>query len=323
MKDGLMTQTAQSAQKTLRRDATLTGIGTHSGKPVTLRLSPADPDTGIVFVRRNEAGEDVFIPARSSSVVGTQMCTILGDGAGLSVATVEHLLAATSALSIDNLVIEVDGAEIPMMDGSASAFVEAIDEAGIVAQPARARAIKVLKPVRLEVGSSWAEFLPYSGRRFTVEIDFDCPVIGRQKHAANITANSFRRDISRARTFGYMKDVEALWARGLALGSSLDNAVVIADDKVVNPEGLRYPDEFVRHKLLDAVGDLALAGAPIIGHYRSYRGGHKVNAMALAALLEDRSAWSWLVSSDPAPRRSEQAEGLPGYFAPAFAPDRS
>ncbi|MBZ8135199.1 UDP-3-O-acyl-N-acetylglucosamine deacetylase [Afifella sp. IM 167] len=311
------------SQRTLRQEAELTGVGTHSGKSVTLRLCPAEPGTGIVFQRRDANGNDISIPARSSSLGGTELCTILADPSGVSVATIEHLMAAVSAFFIDNLIIEIDAGEVPVMDGSSMPFVEAIDEVGIVAQNAPAHAIRVLKPVRVEHGSSWAEFIPQDSRRFTVEIDFDCPAIGRQKQSINVTPQSFRREIARARTFGYMKDVKLLWSKGLALGSSLDNAVVISDGKVMNPEGLRYPDEFVRHKLLDAIGDLSLAGAPIIGHYRSYRGGHKVNAMALDALMSDRSAWSRLVASDNRPRRAEQGEAMAAYWAPAFAPELS
>ncbi|WP_051630497.1 UDP-3-O-acyl-N-acetylglucosamine deacetylase [Afifella pfennigii] len=311
------------SQRTIRREAVLTGVGTHSGKPVTLRLCPADPGTGVVFLRRDGQGKEVAIPARSSALAGTELCTILGEPSGLSVATVEHLLAAVSALSIDNLFIEIDAGEVPVMDGSSEPFVGALEEAGIVAQKARVRAIKLVKPVRVEHGSSFAEFLPDTTRRFTVEIDFNCAVIGRQKTSLALTPQSFKREIARARTFGHMQDVEKLWAKGLALGSSLENAVVINDGKLLNAEGLRYPDEFVRHKLLDAIGDLALAGAPIIGHYRSYRGGHKINAMALQALLADRAAWSWYVAGEARPPHAEQSEALAGYCAPAFAPELS
>ena len=196
--------------------------------------------------------------------------------------------------------IEIDGAEMPVMDGSAAAFVEAIDQAGIETLDVKRRYIRVMKPVRIDSGASWAEFQPYDGTRFEVEIDFDSPAIGRQAFEADINAVDFRRDIARARTFGFMRDVERLWAAGYALGSSLENSVVIGDDnRVINIEGLRYTDEFVRHKTLDAVGDLALAGAPFIGCFRSYRGGHKLNAAALGACLSDRRPSR---SSRPPPR---------------------
>jgi UDP-3-O-[3-hydroxymyristoyl] N-acetylglucosamine deacetylase len=201
-------------------------------------------------------------------------------------------MAALFGLGIDNLVVEVDGDEMPILDGSAASFVEAIDQAGIETLDVKRRYIRVLQPVRIDSGASWAEFRPYDGTRFEIEIDFDSPAIGRQALATDITATTFRRDIARARTFGFLKDVERLWAAGYALGSSLENSVVIGEDhRIINMEGLRYADEFVRHKTLDAMGDLALAGARFIGCFRSFRGGHKLNAAALRRLLSDRSAF--------------------------------
>ena len=207
-------------------------------------------------------------------------------------------MAALFGLGIDNLLIEVDGAEVPILDGSAAQFVEAIDQAGIEVQGVKRRYIRVLKPVRIESGASWAEFRPYGGTRFEVEIDFESPAIGRQSFASDINDDIFRREISRARTFGFMKDVERLWAAGYALGSSLENSVVIGDDNhIINMEGLRFSNEFVRHKTLDAMGDLALAGARFIGCFRSYRGGHRLNAAALRRLLSDRSAFEIVETS--------------------------
>lgn len=304
---------------------TLDGIGVHGGKPVSINLCPADPDTGIVFIRTNVPGvRDVEIPAVSSSVTGTQLCTILGDPAGAFVATVEHLMAALSAMGVDNLFVEIDGPEVPVMDGSSEAFVEAIDEVGLEIQKNRRRYIRVTKPIRVEDGDSFAEFRPHVGRRFEIAIDFDCDVIGQQTLDVDLTASVFRHEICRARTFGYMRDVEKLWAAGYALGSSLENSVVIGDDGIVNPEGLRHKDEFVRHKALDAIGDLALAGAPILGHYKSYKGGHRVNAMALAALLNDETAFTTVTLGDDGIERSKgQGDMLPGLAAAAFAPERS
>ncbi|TPI36331.1 UDP-3-O-acyl-N-acetylglucosamine deacetylase, partial [Mesorhizobium sp. B2-9-1] len=222
----------------------------------------------------------------------TDLCTMLGDPAGDHIGTVEHLMATVFGLGIDNLIIEIDGSEVPILDGSAMAFVEAIDQAGIETLAVRRRYIRVVKPVRVEAGASWAEFRPYDGTRFEVEIDFESPAIGRQQFASDINPDIFRRDIARARTFGFMKDVERLWAAGYALGSSLENSLVIGDDnRVINVGGLRYPNEFARHKTLDAMGDLALAGARFIGCFRSYRGGHRMNASALRRLLSDRTAF--------------------------------
>ena len=247
---------------------------------------------------------------------------MLGDPRGVHVATVEHLLAGLIGLGVDNAVIEIDGAEVPVMDGSATAFVEAIDRVGTVAQKAPKRFLKVLKPVRVEMGSAWAEFRPFDGCRFDVAIDYDCAVIGKRAMDVTLTPQKFRREIAGARTFGNMKDVDRLRAAGFARGSSLENSVVIADGVVLNPDGLRFPDEFVRHKVLDAIGDLALAGAPLCGLYRSYRGGHKLNAAALSALLADRKAWR-LVTDSPErePRSEARGELTAGLLQPVFAPE--
>jgi len=279
-------------QTTLKSRVSLTGVGVHTGKPVSIHFNPADPDTGVIFHRVGDEFDGAEISANASAIGGTDLCTMLGDQAGAHVATVEHLMATLFGLGIDNVLIEIDGNEVPILDGSAAAFVEAIEQAGIEPLAVKRRYIRVVKPVRIENGASWAEFRPYDGTRFEIEIDFDSPAIGRQAFASDITPSVFKRDISRARTFGFLKDVERLWAAGYALGSSLENSVVIGDDhKVINMEGLRYSDEFVRHKTLDAMGDLALAGARFIGCFRSYRGGHKLNAAALRRLLSDHSAF--------------------------------
>ncbi|TPJ21296.1 UDP-3-O-acyl-N-acetylglucosamine deacetylase [Mesorhizobium sp. B2-7-2] len=278
-------------QTTVKSRATLAGIGVHSGKTVTVHFLPADADTGIVFHLSN-GGEARELRALVAEVGATDLCTMLGDPAGDHIGTVEHLMATVFGLGIDNLIIEIDGSEVPILDGSAMAFVEAIDQAGIETLAVRRRYIRVVKPVRVEAGASWAEFRPYDGTRFEVEIDFESPAIGRQQFASDINPDIFRRDIARARTFGFMKDVERLWAAGYALGSSLENSLVIGDDnRVINVGGLRYPNEFARHKTLDAMGDLALAGARFIGCFRSYRGGHRMNASALRRLLSDRTAF--------------------------------
>ncbi|ODT06366.1 MAG: UDP-3-O-[3-hydroxymyristoyl] N-acetylglucosamine deacetylase [Mesorhizobium sp. SCN 65-20] len=283
----------QDYQTTLKSRVTLSGIGVHSGMPVSIHFVPADADTGVTF---QVAGRE--FRAIVSEVGATDLCTLLGDPHGVHVATIEHLMAALFGLGIDNVSIEVEGAEVPILDGSAAQFVEAFDQAGIEILGVKRRYIRVLKPVRIESGASWAEFRPYGGTRFEVEIDFESPAIGRQSFASDINADIFRREISRARTFGFMKDVERLWAAGYALGSSLENSVVIGDDNhIINMEGLRFSNEFVRHKTLDAMGDLALAGARFIGCFRSYRGGHRLNANALRRLLSDRSAFEIVETS--------------------------
>ena len=310
-------------QNTLKERIDLSGVGVHSGKPVTISLLPADLDTGIVFQRSDvDLHEQADIPAIVSSVGATDLCTVLGDPAGVHVKTVEHLMAALVALHVDNVIIEVDSSEIPVMDGSSEIFVEAIDQAGLKTQGRSRRYLRVLKEVRFAMGASWGEFTPHDGTRYEVEIDFEEEIIGRQKFCGDLTPDVFRQDLSRARTFGFMKDVERYWAAGFALGSSLDNSVVICDDnKIINPEGLRYSDEFVRHKTLDAVGDLALAGGQILGCYRSYRGGHKLNAMALQCLLADPSNYEW-TSVEPVVRSGARVE-LRAVNAPTFAADKS
>ena len=301
-------------QTTLKSRVTLSGTGVHSGKPVTAHFSPADADTGIVFYCQN--GTEVR--ALASEIGATDLCTVLGNPAGEHVATVEHLMATFFGLGIDNVAVEIDGSEAPILDGSAAAFVDAFDTAGIEQLSARRRYIRVLKPVRVDSGASWAEFQPYDGTRFEVEIDFANPAIGRQAFRSDIDAAVFRSDVARARTFGFMRDVERLWAAGYALGSSLENSVVVGEDGgIINIEGLRYPDEFARHKTLDAMGDLALAGARFIGCFRSYRGGHRLNAAALRSLLSDSSAFEIVEASRRG--RSRSAE-LVAVNAPVHAP---
>jgi UDP-3-O-[3-hydroxymyristoyl] N-acetylglucosamine deacetylase len=284
-------------------------------------LHPADAGCGISFLRTSGGvARHSSIPATVAHVSASDLCTAIGTN-GSTVATVEHLLAALSALRVDNALIEVDGSEVPMMDGSAAPFVDLIDEVGVVPLGRPRRSIKVLKRVRVDVGQSFAEFRPHRGMRIEIEIDFASPVIGRQRFAADVNENLFRREMARARTFGFLADVEQLWARGLALGASLDNSVVVGEDRVVNSEGLRFRDEFVRHKALDAVGDLALIGAPIVGCYRSYRGGHRLNAKAVHALMADTSAWT-LVEA-PVHRDVRHGDLVAGVGVPAYAPESS
>ena len=307
-------------QTTIAGDVTLSGTGVHSGSPVSITFHPAEAGTGILFQRFD--GEELLGEYRavSSEVGNTDLCTVLGTHPARMIATVEHVMAALYASGIDNVIVEVQGAEMPIMDGSSAAFIEAIEQTGVKTLGAKRRYIRVTKPVRIEAGSSYAEFLPYDGTRFEVEIDFDTPLIGRQKWEGDLSLARFRDELSRARTFGFMRDVERLWAAGFALGSSLENSVVISDDHtVINVEGLRYGhDEFVRHKTLDAVGDLAMAGAQFIGCYRSYRGGHKLNANALKALLNDRSAYEVVESALSRPRAG--ARDFIAVHAPEFAP---
>ncbi|SHF22746.1 UDP-3-O-[3-hydroxymyristoyl] N-acetylglucosamine deacetylase [Kaistia soli DSM 19436] len=318
-----MAKRMSTPQTTLRDRVVVSGIGVHSGQPVSMALNPAPADSGITFQRTDgDASEAVTIRASIDNLSATDSCTTIAQ-MGLSIATIEHLLATFNGLGVDNVAVEIDGAEVPMMDGSASAFVALLDQTEIVQLAARRRFIKVLKPIRLDQGPAFAELLPFDGRRFEIDIDFDSPLIGRQAFVTDLTPATFRRDLARARTFGFLRDVQTYWSRGLALGSSLDNTVVLGDDRVLNPEGLRFADEFVRHKALDAVGDLALAGAPIIGAYRSYRGGHRLNARIVEALLADSSAWSF-VDGTAAPRREPVRAEVPVRLAAAaLGPEKS
>jgi UDP-3-O-[3-hydroxymyristoyl] N-acetylglucosamine deacetylase len=309
-------------QTTLGARATVSGIGVHSGLPVSLTLHPADASTGITFVRLDEHGRPAReIRAHARYVTATELATVLGDdSSGPCVSTVEHVMATLCGLGVDNAIVEIDGAEAPIMDGSAAAFVEAIDQAGVVALPEPRRYTKVLKPIRVSKGDAYGELTPYDrGFRIDVEIDFTHPLIGKQAIALEVEAATFRREIARARTFGFMKDVSKLWSAGYALGASLENTVVMADDRLLNPEGLRYADEFVRHKALDAIGDLALAGAPILGAYKSVRGGHKLNHAVLCALIADPTAWTVVEAKSERPARRGHADV--GLLAPAYRAD--
>jgi UDP-3-O-[3-hydroxymyristoyl] N-acetylglucosamine deacetylase len=316
-------------QTTLGSHTAVSGVGVHSGEPATLTMLPAAADTGIVFVRCNDGRPGREIRADVRAVTATEFATVLGDATGPLCSTAEHVLAALSGLGVDNAIIEIDGPEVPIMDGSASAFVAAIDKVGIVTLSAPRRCIKVLKPVRVFMDDAYGELRPNpDGFRVELEIAFDNPLIGRQSLALDVTSDTFRRELARARTFGFMRDVARLWLAGYALGASFDNTLVVSDSRVLSPEGLRYPDEFVRHKALDAVGDLALAGAPLLGVYRSVRGGHKLNHAVLSALMADASAWTLVADAEHRPQAARRAirghadVGI-GLVAPAYAPDVS
>lgn len=288
-------------QTTLKDSIRIEGIGVHSGNPSSIVLHPAKSGSGITFLRKADGDAmDQLIPAHVDHVGDTRLCTVLGNPEELYVATVEHLLAALRGMNVDNVLVEIDAAEVPVMDGSSRPFVDAIRKVGTTRQAAPRRYIRVLREVKASHGQAHAVLRPHDGTRFDVEIDFESEAIGRQRFIADLTPEVFAKDISRARTFGFLAEAKQLRAMGLAQGSSFDNSVVIDEDRVLNEEGLRYEDEFVRHKLLDAVGDLALAGSQLLGEYKSVRGGHKLNSMILEALFADPRNWCYedAVSAD-------------------------
>jgi UDP-3-O-[3-hydroxymyristoyl] N-acetylglucosamine deacetylase len=312
-------------QTTLREQIAVSGIGVHSGSPVTLTLNPADDNTGIRFQRvAGNGAVEREIRADVRAVTATEFATVLGDASGPLCSTAEHLLAALRGLGVDNVLVEIDGPEVPIMDGSAAPFVDAIDQAGLTARALPRRYIEVIKPVRVAKGNAFGELRPYShGFRVEAEIEFDHPLIRHQALALDIEAETFRSEIAGARTFGFMKDVAKLWSAGYALGASFENTLVVSEDRVLNPDGLRYTDEFVRHKILDAIGDLALAGQPLIGAYRTVRGGHKLNHAVLSALMADRSAWRVIEAAEPVRRSRGRAQVGAGRLAVAYGPEKS
>jgi UDP-3-O-[3-hydroxymyristoyl] N-acetylglucosamine deacetylase len=299
-------------QTTLCAPVVLEGVGLHTGRMIRMDLHPAGAGFGIVF-RRTDLGDaraDVTdIPARYDHVGDTTLSTAIRNDLGTSISTVEHLMAALSALGVDNAFIEVNGPEIPVMDGSSREFIETIEAIGLKTLNAPRRAVRILKPVVVEDGLKRAALLPGEGFKLAFEIEFDNPVIGRQVIEADFNAPSFNDDILHARTFGMLKDVEAMWSAGLGLGGSLENTIIVDEDHVLNEEGLRFDDEFVRHKVLDAVGDLALAGAPLIGRYEGVRAGHAMNNRVLRALFADRSAWE-LVELGSMPVAAERGRAM-------------
>ena len=318
-----MTQNIMSVrQTTIKTDTVLEGIGVHSGSPVTLLLSPADINTGIRFVITKDGEVCSEINAISDAVKNVTLCTIIGDETGAIAATVEHLVSAIRGLGIDNISIQMESGEVPIMDGSSAPFVEALLESGLKEQSASRRYIKVLKTVRVEdEDGAYAEISPHDGFHIDVTIDFDSQLIGEQRIAMEVTPENYAADLARARTFGFMKDVERLWAAGRALGASLENTVALGEDEILNPEGLRYTDEFVRHKAMDAVGDLALAGAPLLASYKSVCGGHALNYKAVEALLSDKDAWTYVEA--PRSRQYAHAEMGTGLQAASFAASKN
>ncbi|EKT64930.1 UDP-3-O-acyl-N-acetylglucosamine deacetylase [Providencia burhodogranariea] len=288
-------------QRTLKRIVEATGVGLHTGKKVTLTLRPAAANTGVIY-RRTDLNPPVDFPADAKSVRDTMLCTCLVNEDNVRISTVEHLNAALAGLGIDNIVIEVNAPEIPIMDGSAAPFVFLLLDAGIEELNCAKKFLRIKEKVRIEDGDKWAEFTPYNGFSLDFTIDFNHPAIdsSTQRYAIDFSAEAFVSQISRARTFGFMRDIEYLQSKGLCLGGSFDCAIVVDDYKVLNEDGLRFEDEFVRHKTLDAIGDLFMCGHNIIGAFTAYKSGHALNNKLLQAVLAKESAWDLVTYEDEA-----------------------
>jgi len=285
-------------QRTLKNSIRATGIGLHSGRKVYMTIRPAVENTGIVF-RRLDVEPPVDIRAEAVCVGDTMLGTTLVQGR-TTVATIEHLMAALAGLGVDNAFVDLSAPEVPIMDGSSAPFVFLLQSAGVVEQSALKRFVRIRKTKRVEDGERWAELSPYNGYKVNLSIDFDHPIFKRHTQTASIdfSTTSFVRQVSRARTFGFLRDIEALRAHDLTLGGTMDNAIVLNDYRVLNEDGLRYEDEFVRHKILDAIGDLYLLGHSLIGEFSGYKSGHGLNNRLVRALLDDESAWEIVTFDD-------------------------
>ncbi|MBU2710234.1 UDP-3-O-acyl-N-acetylglucosamine deacetylase [Zooshikella harenae] len=287
-------------QRTLKNIIRATGVGLHSGEKVYLTLKPAPVDTGIVFCR-TDLDPVVEISAKAKNVGDTTLCTSLINADGIRVDTVEHLLSAMAGLGIDNAYVEVSAHEVPIMDGSAGPFVFLLQSAGIMEQNAPKKFIRIKREVTIKDNDKVATFLPFDGFKVTYEIDFDHPVFRSrtQKASIDFSSTSFVKEVARARTFGFMRDIEYLRSKNLILGGSVDNAIVVDDYRILNEDGLRYEDEFVKHKMLDAIGDLYLLGYSLIGEFRAYKSGHALNNQVLRKLISQQDAWEMVTFDDP------------------------
>ena len=280
-------------QRTLKSAIHCKGVALHSGDRITMTMHPAEPDTGIVFRRTDVAGKGAEIPARWDRVVDTRLCSVIGNDEGVTVGTVEHLMAALAGCGIDNVIIELSGGEVPIMDGSSEPFVFLVECAGVVEQNKPRRIIRILKPVAVEDGACRAELRPSDRFSVDMQIDFESAAINQQRILLRVVNGAFCKELARARTFGFLHEVEAMQSAGLAKGGSLENAIVVSGDKILNEDGLRFDDEFVRHKALDAVGDMYLTGHQIVGSFVGHRSGHALNNKLLQALFADPEAWAY------------------------------
>ena len=298
-------------QRTLKTAIRATGVGLHTGKKVYMTLRPAAENSGITF-RRVDLDQPVDIPADATLVGETMLgTTLIRDG--VKVATVEHLMSALAGLGIDNINVDLSAPEVPIMDGSAGPFVFLLQSAGIEEQHAAKKFVRIKKKIRIEEGDKWAEFTPFNGFKVNFEIAFNHPVFNKLSQSASIdfSATSFLKEVSRARTFCFLRDVETLRARNLTLGGSMDNAIVLDDYRILNEDGLRYANEFVIHKILDAIGDIYLLGHSLIGEFSAHKSGHDLNNKLLRAMLEDKSAWEEVTFSDP--KKAPISYATPAY----------
>lgn len=304
---GLPIERLMLYQKTIQKAVTLDGIGLHTGKPARMTFKPAPENSGVYFVRKDIQGLPA-LQAQSRNVKATQMATVLG-GEYLAISTIEHCMAAVSACLIDNLIIELDGPEIPIGDGSADSFFQALKSAGVVEQNAYRNYFLITKPLYYSQGDKYAYALPYSGFKISCTIDFPHPCIGKQKIEVEVNSYNFENELARARTFGFLKDVEALQKQGLALGGSLENAVVLDHQKILNPEGLRWADEFVRHKAMDAIGDLTMLGHPLMGHLVLHKAGHDVMHEFVERLIASKDHYRITEVTEPISVYQKQSVG--------------
>ena len=308
-------------QRTIKSLTRAVGVGIHSGQKVEITLRPAAPGTGIVF-RRVDLAQPVDIPVSTTNVCDTRMATTIspnGDPGGPKVQTIEHLLSACAGLGLDNLLIDISADEVPVLDGSAASYVFLLQSAGIELQNAPKRFLRVKKPVEVRRGEGkslmWARLTPHHGYTLSFEIEFDNPAVAAtgQQYVFDMGSGQYKREIARARTFGMTKDIELMRSRGLTLGGSMDNAIVVDDYRVLNSDGLRYDDEFVKHKILDAIGDLYVAGHPLLAAYTAYKSGHALNNKLLHALLSQQDAWDIVTFEDEAKAPRGMAEMAPAW----------
>ncbi|MFK7839303.1 MAG: UDP-3-O-acyl-N-acetylglucosamine deacetylase [Bdellovibrionales bacterium] len=300
-------------QKTVLSNITMSGVGLHSGQDINLSIKPAPANSGITFIRTDVTDKNNVIPALWNQVTETQLCTVIANEDGVKIGTIEHLMSALRGAGVDNATIELDGAEVPIMDGSAMPFLNVIENVGTETQNEARKVIKILKEVNVETDGKRVTLKPANGYVFSGEIEFNHPEIGNQAFTTQLVNGNFRHDIAEARTFGFLHEVEWMRSQGLAQGGSLDNAIVLDQEagSIVNPDGLRFDDEFIRHKLLDAIGDLYLAGMPILGAYDGVKAGHAINNQILHALFADPASYEVVTLENPAKKvtaqQSEQA----------------